>query len=97
MPSHALALDECSYVCCAPLMLLLGWSFIISPSPAWSFDGSACKELGCIHPSDHALPSYRDLCPCSLASLPGIFIFLTLNTKAVPVLGLGFVYRVGPG
>lgn len=76
-------------------MLLLRQSFITSP--AQSFDGSSCKELGYILPSDHALPSHRDLCPCSLASLPGIFIFLTLNTNAVPVLGLGFVYQVGPG
>lgn len=42
--------DECSYVCCAPLVLLLSWSFITSPSPAQSFDGSVCKELGYIHP-----------------------------------------------
>lgn len=70
---------ERSYTGCAPPILLLRQSFITSPSPSWSFGGSTWKELGCICPSDHALPSHRDFPPRSLAFLSGIFIFLTLN------------------
>lgn len=62
------------------VLLLHSWSFIASPSPSWSFGGSACEERGCVHPSDQALPSHWDFSPCPLASLSGIFIFLTLNT-----------------
>lgn len=67
---------ERGFAGCAPLLLLHSWSFVASPSPSWSFSGSAGKELGCVHPSDHALPSHWDFSPYSLS---GIFIFLTLN------------------
>lgn len=65
---------------CAPLILLLSRSFITSPSLSWSLSGSACKELGCICPSDRALSFHRGFSSCPLAPFSDIFIFLTLNT-----------------
>lgn len=78
--SNVAFVRECSYLGCAPPILPLSRSFMASPSPSWSFSGSACKELGCIHLSDHALPLQMDFSSCLLVSFSIIFILLSLST-----------------
>lgn len=80
---------ECSYLGCAPPILPLSRSFVASSSPSWSFSESACKELSCIHLSDHTLPSQRDFSSCLLLYC---FSFFKPQHNPLPVLGVGFVY-----